>query len=585
MATTGTGFAAGLRAGGGLVSQALENQRLDDAADRANTEFGWKKTDRDKAEADDKVQRDYRAKILAAASGIDPATSAQVQNTYGMTPAQQAAEGKGLPTKLASYDAPDASELPGGSPNAAGSAYGQALTAGLPTDGTAPAQFPALGGGAPAPAGPAAPGAAPAPPGLSTPAPFTASQVKTGDLNPLAVHDLIGQAALAKGDYKGYEEAKAAGRTADVQQITDNSVKEFMAMSPEDRAKRAWSPNLTGSTPLLTTKVDKNGMTVLVVNPDGSTDGKPLKLSWADAAQLHAAETMAGKGYGAEAIATATQVNARIGEAVKAQNDVMQKVATTNTDAAYKGGQLGVERDKLGIMRAELSLKRDKANAENNQIIGVTPNGITYFDQKSGKTSRQAWPDGTADEDKAMLIKKYHSGYEPKYSTDGQSMTIGPKTYDRNPDFHKTGKPNADKMWIDTTPGGTDPLDAFVKAKTGGGAAAAPGAPAAPAAPAAGAPPAAPPAPGLQLNTPPPAPAPYTPPPGSPAAKAAANRAAVAEKQDNFRTGTANAASIEADRVLAAGDVDAAYNLMNFNGFSRMPVAKQAAIQKLVMGR
>lgn len=566
MATAGTGFAAGLRAGGGLVSQALENERLDEAADRQRAEFERKKVLEKRADDEFNTQQDFRTKILAASQGsVDPATGLKITDAYGATPAQQAkwqGEPGGLPAKLATMDVPDNSELPGGGPNAAGSAYGQAVTA-------------ARAGGAAAP-------------GLSTTspvsAPFSAADVKQGAVDQVKLHDLIGQAELAKGNYEGYTKAKAAGRAADVTQTLDSSVKEFMAMPEAERMKRAWSPNLTGNVPLLTTAVDKNGMTVLVVNKDGSTDGKPMKLSWADAAQLHAAEQMASKGYGAEAIDTATKVNTRIGEAVKAQNDVMQKVATSNTDAAYKGAQIGMEREKIGIMRSELGLKQQKAKADSTEVLGVTNDGILNRSKTTGAITLEPFPKGLPDDQKQMVIKKYRSIYEPKISNDGQSMTLGPDTYAANPNYGKDPKSvkgnmvNTTDQWLKTTPGsqgdGASALAAYRKAQGEGGGAAAPAAAApAPAAPAAE-------KPGLNVPRPDIQPA-----PGSKVAKMREQQAAATAQRDLTNRTNVEAAQLEAPRVLASGDRRAAYNLMRFDGFDGLPPETKMALSNLANGR
>ena len=77
------------------------------------------------------------------------------------------------------------------------------------------------------------------------------------------------------------------------------------------------------------------------------------------------------------------------------------------------------------------------------------------------------------DDAKQQFIKKYRTDYEPKISPDGQMMTVGTKTYDRNTNYNsKTADPtkvNTVDAWIETTPGKGGDVAAAFKDLVGGG--------------------------------------------------------------------------------------------------------------------
>lgn len=449
------GFAAGVRAGTGLVDSILQEKR-------ANEEFGWKRDDRAR-EVGIRTRED--ALRDEALSYYDNPPQA-APRTAGLDVPAAAAQGAGGP-------AADAAQ--GDSGLRVGAVSGQpTVPVGAPTP-TVPV------GAATAPGAVAGTATAPTPAVQATPQ--AGPQEAPGGPRKLGRDELIQrnfqQQALLRGKAQDYNTAKAGERAAGIQQITDDSVKSFMAMPQEEKERLAYSPNLTGDIPLLTLATDKNGMTVVPVDPktgrpqDG---GKPIKLSWNDAAQLHAANQLATAGFGAEAIDAATKANARIGDAIKAINTQTMDVAKTNTEAAYKGGtlaetgrhnrateataaaHLGIERDKLGMLK-------DKAKAENNDIVSVSPDGITTIDKKSNRMATQPWPEGTTDAQKAAYIKKYAPVQDQlKVNPDG-TIQVGNRLFERQPDPNNKGKFRN----VEITPGAQSALDKFIAGKTGGG--------------------------------------------------------------------------------------------------------------------
>lgn len=77
----------------------------------------------------------------------------------------------------------------------------------------------------------------------------------------------------------------------------------------------------------------------------------------------------------------------------------------------------------------------------------------------------------------------------------------------------------------------------------------------------------------------------YQPPPGSPAAKAAENRARVQADNQKQREQAIQAARGAASAAIAAGDIAAAAKVQDMPGFRLLPDAEKVAIRQLVFGR
>jgi len=461
------GFASGLYAGSQLIAGINADQRAREQEARTSKKFGWEEEDRQrtmKIQGAEDVLRDKQIALLDPQQAVAPAVGPAAAPLEGGLRVPQAA----LPPLDADQEAAGVRvgtaqgmpTAPVGAPQPAVPAT--AATAAGAITGTATAPTPINQATPTAPAGvPAAPATAPAP--AAPPGP------KMGNENVLSrgeqIAQLQQQQAIWKGDHKAYAEAKLAERAAGVQNITDTSVKEFMALSPEEREHRAYSPNLTGEVPLMTLSTDKNGMTVVVIDPKTGRpldNGKPIQLSWADAAQLHAADALAKKGFGAEALDTATKVNARIGESIKSINALTKDAAGVNNTAAHQGGMLAEterhDRAIEGIQAEHLKLAKDKAAVENNQITAIGPDGFTYFNKTDGKVGNTPWAKGTTEEQKNSVISTFKTRVDPKLSADGQYMTVGTTVYQTNPNFNADPKKvgadvNVTDRWIDVTPG------------------------------------------------------------------------------------------------------------------------------------
>lgn len=463
------GFAAGVRAGTSLVDSILQEKR-------ANEEFGWK--------------RDDRTREVGIRQQEDELTADNIRLIRdGQQPVPQAAP------RTAGIDVPAASAAGVGGPGAdvaqGASGYRAGAVTGTPTQAV----------GSPTPTVPAGPAnAADAIAGTATAAtPAVQATPQAGPQDTarkLGREELIQrnlqQQALLRGKAGDYNTARQNERATGIQQITDESVKSFMAMPQEEKEKLAYSPNLTGDIPLMTLSTDKNGMTVVPIDPKTGRpvdNGKPIKLSWSDAAQLHAANELGKAGFGAEAIDAATKANARIGESLKAINAQTMEVQKANNDAAYKGGSLAEtgrhnrateanQAAQVGISRERLNMDKDKAKSENSDIVSVSPEGIITIDKKSHRMDTQPWPEGTTEAQKAAYIKKYAPVTEQlKVNPDG-TIQVGNRLFERQPDPNNKGKFRN----VEITPGAQSSLDKFIASKTGGGGAAAAPAGAVPAA-------------------------------------------------------------------------------------------------------
>ncbi len=465
------GFAAGVRAGTGLVDSIMAERR-------AGEEFGWKRDDRTR-EVGIRTQEDQlRDEALALARGDTPTPQA-APRTAGLDVPAATAAGAGGPAADAAQGA---------------SGYRVGAVSGTPTQAVGAPQPTVDAGPANAAAATAGTATAPTPTVQATPQAGPQNEPRKLGRDELIQRNFQ-QQALLRGKTADYNTAKQNERATGVQSIVDESVKSFMALPQEEKEKLAFSPNLTGDIPLLTVATDKNGMSVIPIDPKTgrpADGGKPIKLSWSDAAQLHAANQAGAAGFGPEAIDMATKVNGRIGEAIKAINTQTMDVAKTNTEAAYKGGTLAEtgrhnrateanQAAQVGISRERLNMDKDKAKSENNEILSVDKDGIVTLDKKSRQMATQPWPEGTTDSQKAAYIKKYAPVSEQlKVNPDG-TIQVGNRLFERQPDPNVKGKMRT----VEITPGSQSALDTFLKNKAGGGQ---PGAPAAGAAPAADAP-------------------------------------------------------------------------------------------------
>jgi hypothetical protein len=476
MATAGTGFAAGLRTGGGLVSQALENERLDEAAARQAQEFERKKVGWQREDTEYGLKMNQRAELASAAGGIiDPEQVPKIGAAFGDTP-EQVQRAQAQPGGAAAlYKTYEDSQ-------AAADAIDRQR--GLPV---APREAP----------------------------PVTAQAIQTRPATAADYEKINMRHAAQRGDVEGLRTATAAHRTADITDTTDNAVKEFMAMPEAERVSRAYSPNLTGDIPMVTLDHDKHGMTVIPLDPKtGQPKGEAIKLSWADASQLHAAEQIAKKGYGAEAIDMATKVNARIGESIKAHNELMGKVQTGNNDAAYKGGMLANDTERLSLSREELGLKKDAAARENSKPYAADDTGYISINSKTHLPSFTPWPEGTSAAQRTIAAQAINpkSEWKPLGTdgsiTDGKVIMKPNDNYNKDPTKVKGDMVNTTDPYINATPGrggdGASALKAFRESRDMGPPRSAAGltTPGGPATPAAPAPPGMPPPPAVGLAPP-----------------------------------------------------------------------------------
>lgn len=271
-----------------LAAEELELAKARDA--RAAEEFGWR---RDQQAREDAAFQNFNN----MAGGIGADQQAQLQQTYGMNPAQiakglQNGGAAGLKQQLASYDAPDSYDLQS-----------------VPAAGVQPGRF-------------------------------TADQLQTKEPSRMDMERAMGQLALARRDVQGMR----ASQTAMVDLQKSDIASKVMNMKTEDLEKLAPDINQSGY-PLLYTGKGKGGYTFIATEADGKTPiaGSQFKLNESQLRQMALAHELGSAGFGSEAMATLSAAHKDIGDHVKGWNEAMAKMATTNNAATHyqEQGEIG----------------------------------------------------------------------------------------------------------------------------------------------------------------------------------------------------------------------------------------------------
>ena len=367
-----SGFATGLRAGSGLVTQALENERASAKEERDEEDYKEKQATR---------ERMNQAWGNVPKFGNEgPASSQAIPQDYQTpgdtgvpTPATAPSTGPGAGPASGPSGAAPVPATPVAAPDT--SDDGTAAAAGTP--GTALGNAPAT-----APATPAA--AAPAPPPLS-PEMQSARQMFN--------------VAVASRDINAVNAARENIRSVDKSEIVNRATK----MSDSDALDYVnKNINLDGDLPVTILKSGKGGYTMIGVDPDGTANQTPL--NGAQVKQLVASHMLQTGGYGSEGLALAASTHKDINDLIGKHNEVNKDVATQNTTAQHYANADEVARGQLGVSQARLGLERSKAEAEKWKPIGPSDDnkGLLLIDSQ-GNTKVSPLPAGS---DASQIWKK-----------------------------------------------------------------------------------------------------------------------------------------------------------------------------------
>ncbi len=384
MATSGEGFAAGLRAGGGLVSQALENQRLDAAEQRAADDYKQKVADRDRT---NKAWDDYTAATAPRAQGLGLKT---LQDTYGMTP-EQAAAPDAL-AKARSYDVPDSSDLQNVP------ARGAPATPGLPTD---------------SPVTPQAGGAPPVNPNAS-PFAVTADQVSQRAPSRMEQEQAMQGLSTKLRDAQGIRASQQEQRKIQFDDTLSGAMKEKMDVV---RSSLAGTNLNTSAYPLLMGVKGKNGYTTLTTIDDKT--GEPTaeyKFTDPQLRQIYAAQKLAEAGYGEQSLKMLTDVDKSLGEHFKSWNDATDKAATVSNTAQRYANSDANDAARTGIAAKTAANAEARARAGDYNAIGISPDGksIQVWDTKMNRMGTVPVQEGMDAKQQLQLMREAQGRGGPK---------------------------------------------------------------------------------------------------------------------------------------------------------------------------
>ena len=425
-----SGFATGLRAGSGLVTQALENERASAKEERDEEDYKEKQATRDRLNQAWGAVPKYGLQGPASSQAIpeDYQTPGDASAAPPTTPATSPATGPGAgPASGPSGAVPPVSA--GGIPAPAVAAPTDDGTAAAPVAGTPGA---ALG----APAAPAAPAAA---------APPAAPQMSEAMQQARQMYNV----AVASRDMNAVTTARSNIEQVDQREIAGTIGK----MTPEEVAAYVQKNVNTGDgLPLAVTQLGPGKYRLTTWGKDGV--GRESLLNGAQAQQLALSHALMEK-YPDKGMALAASINKDLDATVKEYNTETGAQNRDANTAVHDFNQDAVAQGQLGVSQARLGMEQQKAKAESTEMIGATKDGVINRNKATGGITIAPFPEGLPDDAKQQFIKKYRTDYEPKISPDGQMMTVGTKTYDRNTNYNsKTADPtkvNTVDAWIETT--------------------------------------------------------------------------------------------------------------------------------------
>lgn len=156
--------------------------------------------------------------------------------------------------------------------------------------------------------------------------------------------DVLAQIALVSNDINGFNSARNNQRTFDLDDINAGVAK----LTPSELKERAQKLNLPNTQiPMLYTGETKGGYKFLTTDPATGAVSKEFTLSDSQVRQMVAAQEMADKGFGTEAMAALANVDKDVADHITKWNQTLQAVATSNNDALGKQDTVRLKEKEL----------------------------------------------------------------------------------------------------------------------------------------------------------------------------------------------------------------------------------------------
>lgn len=158
---------------------------------------------------------------------------------------------------------------------------------------------------------------------------------------------------------------------------------EVSKMSDEQIEEMAYKLNTNGSGfPMLFQGKGKGGYSFLEVDLNTGKTGREHKLNSGQLRALATAYQLGQQGFGAESMAILQSANKDIGEYLSRWNQALSAATTSQNDAQYKGDQVGLARDRLGLdtWRAQAAASNDAARTRAAVGQASRPNWVQMID-------------------------------------------------------------------------------------------------------------------------------------------------------------------------------------------------------------
>lgn len=156
--------------------------------------------------------------------------------------------------------------------------------------------------------------------------------------------DVLAQIALVNNDINGFNSARNNQRTFDLDDINADVAK----LTPAELKEQAQKLNIPNTQiPMLYIGETKGGYKFLTTDPTTGAVSKEFTLSDSQVRQMLAAQRMADKGFGTEAMAALAGVDKDVADHISKWNQTLQTVATSNNDALGKQDTVRLKEQEL----------------------------------------------------------------------------------------------------------------------------------------------------------------------------------------------------------------------------------------------
>ena len=156
--------------------------------------------------------------------------------------------------------------------------------------------------------------------------------------------DVLAQIALVNNDINGFNSARNNQRTFDLDDINADVAK----LTPAELKEQAQKLNIPNTQiPMLYIGETKGGYKFLTTDPTTGAVSKEFTLSDSQVRQMLAAQRMADKGFGTEAMAALAGVDKDVADHISKWNQTLQTVATSNNDALGKQDAVRLKEQEL----------------------------------------------------------------------------------------------------------------------------------------------------------------------------------------------------------------------------------------------